>query len=415
MRKTIKRIVVVLGGLLGTLVVVLGAAAAYVQVTGIPKYPIQPLELKVEITPQRVERGRKIARLSCINCHGDPSTHLLTGKKLDDAPEEFGVIYSRNITQHPQRGIGAWSDGDLARLLRTGLRPDGQYIPIYMPKMPNLSEEDLYSLIAFLRSDDPLVRPVDADPPGRTQPSFLVKALSHAVFKPLPYPSHTIQMPPVTDRVAHGKYLVHALDCYACHSADFKKLDVAHPERSAGYLGGGNQLLDLERRPIYSANLTFDTQTGIGRWSEGDFLRAMKQGIRPDRSVLRYPMMPMVDLRDDEVLAIYAYLKTVPVIRNEVPRAAPAAASAEDPGLRAYNKYGCSSCHGPNGVGIADLRDAARRFPTDDSLQGWIRNAPGVRPGTVMPTFDGVIEEQDYAPLIKHVRQLGSGAEQSRR
>lgn len=105
---------------------------------------------------------------------------------------------------------------------------------------------------------------------------------------------------------------------------------------------------------IYTANLTADDETGIGRWTEAEFVRALKVGMRPDGRVLHSPMSPRVDLDDHEAGAIYAYLRTVPRIRNAVPRpAAPAPAALADahPGKAEYDRYGCASCHGATDAG----------------------------------------------------------------
>ena len=75
----------------------------------------------------------------------------LTGRRMDEAPQ-FGAIYSKNITAHPEFGIGSWTDGQLAYLLRTGIKPDGSFLPI-MARLPHMSDEDVASIIAFLRSD----------------------------------------------------------------------------------------------------------------------------------------------------------------------------------------------------------------------------------------------------------------------
>src|SRR5215475_1353228 len=103
------------------LVVAAGAFAVYVAVSGIPKYPAGGIERRVEITPERVERGRKYASLSCISCHQDPTTGKLTGKRLMDLPGQFGAAFSKNITKDPVHGIGAWTDGELLYFLRTGV------------------------------------------------------------------------------------------------------------------------------------------------------------------------------------------------------------------------------------------------------------------------------------------------------
>jgi cytochrome c2 len=405
MRKVLR----IAGLLLLVLVVAVGAFAAYVALTGIPKYPPGRIDRRVEITPEKVERGRRIASLSCFNCHQDPTAKRLTGKQIIDAPRQFGPIFSKNITKDPTHGIGTWTDGELIYLLRTGVDRHGQYLPPYMPKLPLMSDDDLESVIAFLRSDDPLVAPAAIDPPGVTQPSFLTKALSHTVFKPLPYPKARIEMPSPSDRVAYGRYLSSSIGCYGCHSADFKTMDELEPEKTKGYFGGGNALLDQRGETVPTANLTFDEATGIGRWSEEDFDCALRFGVRPDRTVILYPMVPMPEFTRGDTAALYAYLATVPKRVHSIPRPQRQAVAADaSEGKKLYYKYGCPSCHGDNGVGIGDLRKAAVHYPTDGQLIAWIKNPSSFKPGTKMPTWEGVIPEADYPALIAYVKELGT-------
>ncbi|HEY7955284.1 MAG TPA: c-type cytochrome [Polyangia bacterium] len=403
MKKALKIILAVVALVLA----LAGGLIGYVAASGIPKYPPEKIDLHVEITPERVARGKRFAELLCVECHMDPHTLALTGKRLTDAPASFGPLFSKNITRDPVHGIGAWTDGELAYLLRTGVERDGSFAPI-MVKLGHLSDEDLASIIAFLRSSDPLVAARAVDPPGVSQPSLLTKLLCHVAFKPLEMPRRPIVAPPASDRVATGRYLAIGLECYPCHSADFKTMNEAAPEKSGGYFGGGNQLLDVAGRPIYSANLTADDETGIGKWSEADFVRALKKGFRPDRTVVRYPMLPSPELSDEEAGAIYAYLRTVPKIHHAFARPLPPAPVASgDEGKRLYHQYQCTSCHGEDGVGIADLRHAAEHYPTDAALENWIKNAPAIKPDTKMPAWQGVIPEADYPPLIAYVKKLG--------
>jgi mono/diheme cytochrome c family protein len=391
----------------GALAIVLGGLVSWCAVDGIPRYRPPAFDATIARTPERIARGRKIVHLLCLNCHFDVRTGRLSGQRLDDGPPELGDVFARNITQHRQRGIGAWSDGEIVVLLRTGIARDGRYTPPWMPKLAHASDEDIASIVAFLRSDDPLVQPSDAVNRA-CRPSLLSKLLAHSKWKPLPMPSQPIVAPPTSDTIAYGRYLVGALECFTCHSADFKSIDVAQPERTPGYLGGGNALRDLGGGVVYSANLTFDEETGIGRWSESEFSRALRDGIRPDNTVVRYPMTPMRELDDAEVGALYAYLATVPKLRaarRARPPQPPLAAGASD-GKRAYYRYGCNSCHGDEGVGRGDLRGANRNYPSDVALTRWIRNAPSLKPDTRMPTWDGVVAESDYAPLVGYVRLL---------
>ncbi len=93
-----------------------------------------------------------------------------------------------------------------------------------------------------------------------------------------------------------------------------------NPEESEGYLGGGNQPLDMEGRVILTPNITSDKETGIGRWSEEKFINALKYGVKDGEEALRYPMVPYTLLTDHEARAIYAYLNSVPPIKNKVER-----------------------------------------------------------------------------------------------
>lgn len=411
MKTALRRAALVLGALL------LAAASfvAYCAIDGVPRYPRPAIaDLHVEATPARLARGRQLFTLTCAGCHLDPHSGRATGHPITDIPPAFGVIHSANITRDPVHGIGSMSDGELEHVLRTGVRADGRFVPPWMIKTPHLSDEDLHSLVAFLRSDDPqLAATAVAAPPSR--PSLLAKVLAHTIIRPLPPPAGPVVAPPRQDRVAYGRYLTLALDCYSCHSPDFTKVDPLHPERTPGYLSGGNPMVDAEGRTIFTANLTPDARTGIGRWSEADFVRAVRRGFRPDGRVLHWPMEARPALDEQEAAAIYAYLRTVPAIEHEVVRpaspatTAPPVADAAAEGRRVYERYGCPSCHGNEGVGLggaADLRHANEHFTSDAALRAWIDDAPEQKPGTRMPGWRGVIREEDYAPLLRHVRAL---------
>lgn len=309
-----------LGLLLLVLVVLVGLFASYVSIRGIPTYKAATVDLHVAVTPERVARGQKLAAMLCRNCHLDPNTNRFTGRRLDEAPQ-FGVIYSRNITQDKTHGIGAWTDGQLAYLLRTGLKPDGTYLPPYMPKLVHLSDEDLESVIAFLRSDHPWLQ-ADATVQPLSKPSFLTKFLANIkAVAPFPYPTKPIPQPDTTDRVGWGRYIaLGQLECYSCHSADFAKNDYFTPEKSPGFFGGGNQMYTPEGKPIVSLNITMDPVAGIGNWTEDEFIRAVKYGQVPGGEALRAPMLPYSQLSDEEVRALWVYLKSVPVQQHRVER-----------------------------------------------------------------------------------------------
>ncbi|MBW8887509.1 MAG: c-type cytochrome [Fibrobacteres bacterium] len=399
----------ILGGLVLLLVVGVGGFLAFIAIDGIPHYKTEPPDLKVEVTPERVARGKLISHILCSECHLDTKTGHLTGHRLPDLPPQFGVAYSKNLTHDKNVGIGGWTDGEIAFLLRTGIRRDGKYTPPWMPKLNRIADEDIYSIIAFLRSDDSLVQS-DPSPDKESEPSFLVKFLTHVAFKPFRYPDHKIVPPDSNDKVAFGKYLaLDAFDCFACHSGDFKKLNDREPEKSFQFFGGGNEMPDLGGRVIVTANLTPDGENGIGDWTEAEFVKAVREGIRPDGRMLRYPMTKVSELTEKEVGAIYAYLRTVPPLNHHIVRNFDDYGGAPlTEGKAIYNKYGCIACHGETGVGVGDLTLAKRDFPADSSLRSWIRNPPSFKPLTKMPSFQGLIKDEEFAPLIAYVRELGN-------
>lgn len=404
-----KTAVKILGGLILLVIVAAGGFLAFIAIDGIPRYKTDPPALKVEVTPERVARGKLISHILCSECHLDTKTGRLTGHRLPDLPPAFGVAYSKNITRDKEVGIGGWTDGEIAFLLRTGIRRDGKYTPPWMPKLNRIADEDVYSIIAFLRSDDSLVQ-ADPAPDQESEPTFLVKFLTHVAFKPFRYPDHKIVPPDSNDKVAFGKYLaLDAFGCFACHSGDFKKLNNREPEKSFLFFGGGNPMPDLGGRVIFTANLTPDGENGIGDWTEEEFVKAVREGVRPDGRLLRYPMTKTVELTEKEVGAIYAYLRTVPPLDHHIVRNFDDfGGAALTEGKAIYNKYGCTSCHGETGEGLGDLTLAKRDFPADSSLRSWIRNPPSFKPLTKMPSFQGIIKDEEFAPLIAYVRELGN-------
>jgi mono/diheme cytochrome c family protein len=117
--------------------------------------------------------------------------------------------------------------------------------------------------------------------------------------------------------VARGKYLVQINGCNDCHTPgsfygapDMKR---ALSGSEVGWLGPWGV--------AYARNLTSDSETGLGRWSEADIVKALRTGIRPDGRALA-PIMPwmwLAHLTDADAGAIAAYLKTVPAVKHRVP------------------------------------------------------------------------------------------------
>ena len=111
------------------------------------------------------------------------------------------------------------------------------------------------------------------------------------------------------DPLAKGRYLAVAADCEACHTQE------------GGIAFAGGRPFETKFGTIYSPNITPDVETGIGSWSDADFLRAMHEGIAKDGRHL-YPAFPYASysyLTDEDVLAIKAYLGSVPAAKSTAP------------------------------------------------------------------------------------------------
>ena len=314
-----KKLFKILGIIVLSFIAIIAVTLLFLNFSELPTYEVAEIEYHASNTPEAIERGQKLSMMLCGSCHMNYETGNLTGKRMMDAPPEFGVIYSQNITQDNTYGIGEWTDAELLYLLRTGIKRNGQYAPPYMAKVPNMADEDIDAIISFLRSDHPTIA-ADPTPDQPCEPSLLTKVLSRTVFKPFPMPEERIEMPDTEDKVALGRYLAINLDCFSCHSADFKTNDFLSPEKSSGYFAGGNKPLDEQGRVMFTPNLTPHLTAGIGQWNEEQFVNAVKYGKIEDQHALQYPMIPYSLLSDYEAGAIYKYLQTIPAIENEVER-----------------------------------------------------------------------------------------------
>ena len=119
--------------------------------------------------------------------------------------------------------------------------------------------------------------------------------------------------------VQRGEYLVRNVSvCGHCHSGD--------PRDSDGPLSGGRTFTNWRLGTIRAANLTPDAETGLGRWSENDFVQTIRTGRHLGRGRQVLPPMPIPvysQMTDDDLKAVFAYLQTLPPVRNKVPEPLP--------------------------------------------------------------------------------------------
>jgi len=334
----------------------------------------------------------------CAGCHLDEEGRA-AGKLLADVPPFLGKFYPANLTSDPGAGIGAWSDGELARLLRTGVRRNGRLAAV-MPRFTRMSDDDVAALIGFVRSGDPMFAPVPVKQPpvegtaiGKLILTFVVGA------DPATPPAGAVVAPPAGPTADYGRYLVREIiQCGDCHTAGFAGDKSDRP----GAYAGGFELQDAKGASILSSNLTPDAETGLGKWSEAEFVRALRDGVRPDGTVLRPPMVPFRTLDETEARAVFAYLRTLPPVHNAIPRppAAPAPAGGGADAL--FVSLGCVACHGEGAAFREKLRPAAGQ-PLEEIARR-ILHPEAFNPRSLMPTFAGRIDEAQAHALAGYVR-----------
>ncbi|MFM9949104.1 MAG: c-type cytochrome [Saprospiraceae bacterium] len=310
-----KRILKILGVLLGVIVLAIAGIAAWVSFSDMQVYPVQSLPVNLSVDSASLARGKSMVENTCAHCHRGEDGKL-SGRLFSTESEGFGDVWSPNITNHPTLGLGRYQDGEIAYLLRTGVKRDGKLAGPFM-QFPNLSDEDVAAVIAYLRSDAPSVQASEAKHVSKY--SFLAKALYKlGVFKPMPYEGKPIATPPKADQIAYGRYLAVAVyECYSCHSASFETNNVLEPEKSPGFFAGGNPIADHDFNHTPSRNITPHPEDGIGKWTLDQFQLAVRAGARPDGAILSHAM-PRLALSEEEMNAIWAYLRTVPALPTTV-------------------------------------------------------------------------------------------------
>jgi len=308
------RVLKALGILIVVVIILAVLFVGYINWGPPPKYPMQSPDLQIKITPERLAVGEKIVSNFCKSCHLSNGT--LSGKVLIDHPK-WGLIVTGNLTNHPSSNLMSYTDGELFTFLKTGVKKDGEMAFPMMPRLGVMSDEDLYSLIAFLRSDHPLVEPT-SNPLPESQPSFSLKSLMKFEIEPNPIVERETSAPSPGDTLQFGAYLVNGrYNCFQCHSRSNTNINYNQPLLTEGYLGGGSNLMVFGNdMGIRSANITPYRVFGIGGWTFKDFELALTKGVRPDGQALRSPMNQM-NMDSTEIKAIWAYLKTVPPLTTQ--------------------------------------------------------------------------------------------------
>jgi mono/diheme cytochrome c family protein len=291
------------------------------------KYPDVPPAANVTVvsTPEKVARGEYLSNhvTGCVICHAEPDFtkygRPLKPGTLGAGGEFFGdeeagfVLYSKNITP---AGIGSWTDGEVIRAFTAGVSKDGTPLfPIMpYPKYARLSTDDVEAIVAYLRT----LKPVEKTVPERELPFPLP-----LIVRTMPTPASLRPMPSRADRVAYGEYMTNAAVCSECHTP-FDDQGAPLPGRD---YAGGQEFKLPGGSIVRPANITPDADTGIGTWTEQQFIDKFKawRGAEPrqlsaaeQRENTIMPWFAYAGMTDEDLGAIYTYLRTLKPVVNRV-------------------------------------------------------------------------------------------------
>lgn len=288
-----------------------------------------PSPLKVTSSEALVSRGAYLAThvATCVDCHAQRDWSRFSGPPIPGSEGGPGLRYTRemgvpgevtapNITP---AALSSWSDGEIERALTAGVSKDGRALFPIMPYLgyAQLCQDDVNALIAYLRtlpSVEGTTPPPDAD--------FPFSLILNSIPTEQPRPA----CPSPDDTVAHGRYLATVAGCVHCHTP----VERAQPIEGKA-LAGGHEF-PLPTGTVRSPNLSADVETGIGGWTKEAFLarfHAYRDGelplVPPGQLQTVMPWKLFAGMRDEDLGAIYDYLRTLPPQKSVVERWAPKA------------------------------------------------------------------------------------------
>lgn len=318
------RVLKILGIIALVVIVVALGAFTYVK-TALPDVGDAP-DLTVELTPERIERGKYLANnlMGCMDCHAQRDYTKFTGpvvagtqgqggEKWSHAGGFPGEMYAPNITPY---ALKDWTDGGIFRAITMGVNKDGDALFPIMPYLHygKLPEEDIYAVIAYLRTI-----------PER-QSKFPERELDfplNMIVNTIPVKNEQkMAAPDPQNKLAYGEYLMTAAACMECHTRQDQGQFVMEE-----YMGGGFEFPMPNGTVVTSANITPHPEFGIGSWDAERFVntfhayrdssftpKEVKQG--EFNTIMPWTYYARLDA--DELEAMFTYLQSLKPVGNQV-------------------------------------------------------------------------------------------------
>lgn len=222
-----------------------------------------------------------------------------------------GRFISPNITPY---ALGDWTDGELFRAITSGVNKEGVALFPIMAyhRFGQMAEEDIHAIIVYIRTLPSI---------AKDNETSVADFPFNLILNTLPKKATLGKIPSTKDPVLYGQYLINAAGCVDCHSQ--VKQGKVVPETE---FGGGLEFLQPNGSSA-SPNITFDKATGLGKWSENDFVSRFKMYAdsnykapqqAPTDVNTPMPWTMYAGMTEEDLKAIYAYLKSLPPIQNKV-------------------------------------------------------------------------------------------------
>jgi mono/diheme cytochrome c family protein len=247
---------------------------------------VSPLAIDTTPSVARVTRGAHLARTTCVACHATNNDLPLSGgiDLSSHSPMPIGTLVPPNLT--PGGPLKDWSDAEIVQAIRNGLHKDGRALLMPTNVLRNLSDEDVASIVAFLRSQPAVEKETPPFTPSPLLAFFFGAGLAEFGSPPM---TETIIAPLKEPTATYGEYVLSYQDCRACH---------------------GDQ---LHGSPAGLGPATPSVRAFVKAWSLEQFIQTMRTGVTPDGRHLD-PIMPwqMVGQMDDvELAALYHHLRSM--------------------------------------------------------------------------------------------------------
>lgn len=298
---------------------------AFVQLSWNKTYDIPYPELQVSKDSTVIQRGKYLVHgpAHCSNCHVGNIGEMIATDAGENIPLKggadfplgpIGTISPKNLTPDSTTGIGRYTDGELFRMMRHAVKPDGTAtLSILMPFW-NMADEDIIAVVSYLRSMTPVKNEV---PENRwTFMGKIVRVLASS-FQPIENPSPAPFAPAMAATVERGEYLSrYVANCVGCHTArDPMTFEAIGPE-----FGGG---MEFEPWPEFALavggdpelwmrtpNITPHPNSALSKFKN---VEEWKARFRKGRTIPISQMHwgPFSRMTDQDLEALYLYLTSL--------------------------------------------------------------------------------------------------------